>query len=176
MTLAHSEVARQLIELESFVTLCYARFDLEIVGRFRRLRPHDDDSFPGADRDVRHAAGREPALGVREGEISRQIRVALDPQDVLLFYSDGLTETRNGAGELFGIERLAECVRIHGRLEPEELVDRIRQAAVAFSNSETFGDDLTCVAVRIEERSRRFRAEIEISSDSRSWGGARLCS
>ena len=93
---------------------------------------------------------------------------------MLLFYSDGLTETRNSAGELFGIERLAECVRTHGRLEPEALIDQIRQAAVAFSNSETFGDDLTCVAVRIDERELPLaRAELEISSDLDELGRAR---
>ena len=59
--------------------------------------------------------------------------MAVEPGDVLLFYSDGLTETRNSAGELFGIERLAECVRRYGQLEPEALIERIRLAAVAFS-------------------------------------------
>src|SRR4029453_5433667 len=95
-----------------------------------------------------------------------QVRVALAPGDVLLFYSDGLTETRNRAGELFGVERLAECVRTHGQLDPEALIDQIREAAVAFSDSETFGDDLTCVAVRIDERELPLaRIEGEISSD-----------
>ena len=63
--------------------------------------------------------GENLPLGVSEREIYEQIRVPLHPGDVLLFYSDGLTETRNSAGELFGIERLAECVRIHGRLDPK---------------------------------------------------------
>jgi anti-sigma regulatory factor (Ser/Thr protein kinase) len=113
-------------------------------------------------------------LGVSEREIYEQVRVPLAAGDVLLFYSDGLTETRNSEGELFGIERLAECVRRHGRLEPEALIDEIRQAAVAFSNSETFGDDLTCVAVRIEDRERPdFRAGIELSSDLRELGRGR---
>ena len=93
---------------------------------------------------------------------------------MLLFYSDGLTETRNGSGELYGVERLAECVREHGRLEPEALIDEIRKAAVAFSNSETFGDDLTCVAVRIEEREIPLaHHELEISSDLRELARAR---
>ena len=62
----------------------------------------------------------------------------------------------------------------HGRLEPEALIDQIRQAAVAFSNSETFGDDLTCVAVRIEERELPLaRAEMEISSDLNELARAR---
>jgi anti-sigma regulatory factor (Ser/Thr protein kinase) len=118
--------------------------------------------------------GENLPLGVSEKEIYEQTRVPLHTGDVLLFYSDGLTETRDSAGELFGIERLAECVRIHGRLDPEALIDQIRQAAVAFSNSETFGDDLTCVAVRIEERELPLvRAELEISSDLNELGRAR---
>jgi PAS domain S-box-containing protein len=175
VTLAHSEVARQLIELESFVTVCYARFDLEkrtvdFVDCGHTATIH----FMAKTGTCAMLQGENLPLGVSEGEIHEQIHVALDWGDVLLFYSDGLTETRNSAGELFGIERLAECVRINGRLEPEQLIDRVRQAAVAFSKSETFGDDLTCVAVRIEDRERPvFRAEIDISSDLEELARAR---
>ena len=102
--------------------------------------------------------------------------VRVEPGDVFLFYSDGLTEARNAEGELFGIERLSDCVRQHGHLEPRELIEQIRLEAVAFSRSERFGDDLTCVAVRIEERRLPLvRAEIEISSDLEGAGArARL--
>jgi PAS domain S-box-containing protein len=175
VTLAHSEVARQLIELESFVTVCYARFDLEkrtvdFVDCGHTTTIH----FRAKTATCAMLQGQNLPLGVSEREIHEQIHVPLDSGDVLVFYSDGLTETRNHAGELFGIERLAECVRIHGHLEPEELIDRIRQAAVAFSDSETFGDDLTCVAVRIEDRERpSWRAEMEISSDLNELARAR---
>jgi anti-sigma regulatory factor (Ser/Thr protein kinase) len=92
-----------------------------------------------------------------------------------LFYSDGLTETRNASGELFGIERLADCVGRYGRLEPRDLIERIRLEAVAFAGSERFGDDLTCVAVRIEERQLpQARAELEISSDLKELARARM--
>jgi len=167
VTLAHSEVARQLIDLESFVTVCYARFDLEnrtvdFVDCGHTTTIH----YRAKNRTCAMLQGENLPLGVIEREIYEQVRVELEAGDVLLFYSDGLTETRNGDGELFGIERLAECVRANGHLEPEALIDRIRQAAVTFSNSETFGDDLTCVAVKIEEREPPLsRAEVEISSD-----------
>ena len=175
VTLAHSEVARQLIDLESFVTVCYARFDLEnrtvdFVDCGHTTTIH----FQANTGTCAMLQGENLPLGVSEREIYEQFRVPLDSGDVLLFYSDGLTETRNSQGELFGIERLAECVRIHGRLDPEALIDQIRQAAVAFSNSETFGDDLTCVAVRIDDRERPvFRADIEMSSDLRELARAR---
>ena len=113
-------------------------------------------------------------LGVSEREIYEELSVLVEPGDVLLFYSDGLTETRNDDGELFGIERLADCVQRHGRLEPRELIERIHRAAVAFSNAERFGDDLTCVAVKIEERVLPLvRAEIELSSDLKELARAR---
>jgi phosphoserine phosphatase RsbU/P len=167
VTLAHSEVARQLIELESFVTVCYARLDLvnrrlDLVDCGHTTTIH----FQASSGTCRLLQGENLPLGVSEREIFEQISVPVEPGDVLLFYSDGLTETRNAAGELFGIERLAECVRRFGRLEPRDLIERIRLEAVAFGSSERFGDDLTCVAVRIEERRLpQARAELEIASD-----------
>jgi anti-sigma regulatory factor (Ser/Thr protein kinase) len=167
VTLAHSEVARQLIELESFVTVCYARLDLvnrrlDLVDCGHTTTIH----FQASSGTCRLLQGENLPLGVSEREIFEQISVPVEPGDVLLFYSDGLTETRNAAGELFGIERLAECVRRFGYLEPRDLIERIRLEAVAFGSSERFGDDLTCVAVRIEERRLpQARAELEISSD-----------
>ena len=47
-------------------------------------------------------------LGMREGEIFNQISVPFESGDLLLFYSDGVTEARNLAGELFGEDRLLQ--------------------------------------------------------------------
>ena len=175
VTLAHAEVARQLIELESFVTLCYARFDLverrlELVDCGHTTTIH----YQAATATCRLLQGENMPLGVSESEIFEQMSVRVEPGDVFLFYSDGLTEARDAEGELFGIERLSECVRQHGRLEPKDLIEQIRLEAVAFSQSERFGDDLTCVAVRIEERRLPLaRAEIEILSDLEELSRAR---
>ena len=175
VTLAHAEVARQLIELESFVTLCYARLNLverrlELVDCGHTTTIH----FQAASGTCRLLQGENMPLGVSESEIFEQMTVAVEPGDVLLFYSDGVTEARDVHGELFGIERLADCVQRHGHLEPRELIEQIRLEAVAFSSSERFGDDFTCVAVRIEERRLPLlHAEIEISSDLKELARAR---
>src|SRR5207253_496744 len=79
-----------------------------------------------------------------------QVCVPFETGDLFCFYSDGVTEARNPAGELFGFDRLADAIRNNRQLDPEELVARIRQVVIAFSNSETFTDDLTCVVVRVE--------------------------
>ena len=175
VTLAHAEVARQLIELESFVTLCYARFDLverrlELVDCGHTTTIH----FRAASGTCALLQGENLPLGVSESEIFEQLSVAVEPGDVLLFYSDGLTETRDAEGELFGVERLSDCLRRYGRLEPRELIERIRLEAVAFASSERFGDDLTLVAVRIEERLLPLvRDGIELASDLKELSRAR---
>jgi hypothetical protein len=88
--------------------------------------------------------GNNLPLGIRAGEIYEQISVVFEPGDVLLFYSDGVTEARNATGELFGAVRLADCVRSNGAGDPEALVEAIRQAVCTFAASDELSDDRPC--------------------------------
>ncbi len=167
VTLAHADMVRQLIDLESFVTLSYTRFDLN-----RRQLDLVDCGHTGmlvvrARTGVCEALhGDNLPLGIREGESFDQLTVSFEPGDLFLFYSDGITEMRNPAGELYGEGRLLECVRIHRNLEPQPLVDAVRQATVAFAESDRLVDDLTCVAVKISGAEQPLaHSELEIGSD-----------
>jgi anti-sigma regulatory factor (Ser/Thr protein kinase) len=167
VTLAHTEMVQQLITLENFVTLCYARLDLneqrlDLVdcGHTGVIHFHASTSL------CTMVHGNNLPLGIRAGEIYEQTSVAFEPGDVLLFYSDGVTDARNAAGELFGAERLAACVRSHGARDPEALVEAIRQAVCTFTESDQLTDDLTCVAIKVEARQLPLaRAELELRSD-----------
>ena len=175
VSLAHAEVVKQLIELGSFVTASYARFDLDrhrldLVDCGHTEAIH----FRHAEHACAMLSGTNLPLGVIEGEIYDQITVPFEPGDILLFYSDGVTEARNRAGEFFGAERLAELVRGFSHLDPEQLVERLREAVASFSGSERFADDLTCVAVTLGEReATRIRAELELSSNLSELASAR---
>jgi PAS domain S-box-containing protein len=165
--LSHAEVVRQLIDLESFVTLSYARLDvnnrrLDLVdcGHTGIVQVHGNSGTC----DLLH--GDNLPLGVREGEIYDQISVPFEPGDLFFFYSDGITEARNAAGELFGTERLMEQIRANSQLDPPAFIEAIRATVFAFSGSERLSDDLTSVVVRVEDREAPVaRSEIEISSD-----------
>jgi sigma-B regulation protein RsbU (phosphoserine phosphatase) len=175
VTLAHAEIARHLIDLENFVTLCYARLDLnkrnlELVdcGHTGIILWHSKTGL------CEMVHGDNLPLGIREGEIYNQISVPFESGDLLLFYSDGVTEARNFAGELFGVDRLLSCVSTNSELDPEALVEAIRKATVTFSESGRLIDDLTCVALKIEEpRLGLARAEMEIHSDLKELSRAR---
>lgn len=165
--LSHAEVVRQLIELESFVTLSYARLDmvrhrLDLVdcGHTGIVHVHGESGIC----EVLH--GDNLPLGVQEGEIYDQITVPFEPGDLFFFFSDGITEARNPSGELFGTDRLEEYVRANSHLEPAAFVDAIRNAVFAFSGTDRLSDDLTSVAVRVESRETPLaREEIELRSD-----------
>jgi serine phosphatase RsbU (regulator of sigma subunit) len=153
VTLAHAEMGPHLIELESFVTLCYARIDpnrgtLDLVdcGHTGLIHRH---ARAGVCETVH---GDNLALGMREGEVFEQLNIPFETGDLLLLFSDGITETRNSNGELFGEGRLVQCIQANSGLSPEDLVREIRRAAFAFSGAEVPGDDLTCVAVLAVER------------------------
>jgi anti-sigma regulatory factor (Ser/Thr protein kinase) len=164
-----------LIDLESFVTLIYVRFDLS-----RRHLDLVDCGHTGmmvlraATGACETVHGQNLPLGIREGEIFDQIDVTFEPGDLFVFFSDGITDIRNAAGEFFGADRLSECVRINRELQPQALVDAIRTAAMAFAQTDRLIDDLTCVAVRIGDMPRSIASShLEIQSDLRHLGRAR---
>jgi sigma-B regulation protein RsbU (phosphoserine phosphatase) len=169
VTLAHALVGKELVEVESFVTICYARFDLKQgclslvdCGHTRTIH------FRRTTGSCEFISGDNLPFGFSEEEIFDQVVVQIAPGDVLFFYSDGLTEARSPQGEFFGVDRLVDLVQTHAGLDPEDLVDRVRSAAESFRRSTSFGDDLTCVAVKLLEpdiEAPLTRARIEISSD-----------
>jgi serine phosphatase RsbU (regulator of sigma subunit)/anti-sigma regulatory factor (Ser/Thr protein kinase) len=167
--LAHAEIVRQLIHLESFVTLCYARLDpdqrsLSVVDCGHTGIVHWHAATGQC--DILH--GDSLPLGIREGEIFDQISAPFDPHDVLLFFSDGILEARNAAGELFGVKRLIAHVAANAGLQPALLADSIHQAVATFAGMARLTDDLTCVAVRVgEQPEAQAREGIEFLSDLR---------
>ncbi len=74
-------------------------------------------------------------------------RITLAPGDLLVIYTDGVTEANNAAGEEFGEARLIETVRANRSLPPKDLVTAIQNAVQQFSTGEQF-DDLTMVIAR----------------------------
>ena len=161
----HEAVTGQFIGLEFFATLCYARFDPtrhEVTfvdcGHTKTIR------FRPALGTCETLEGDNMPLGVSEKEVYRQSAVSCQTGDVFCFYSDGVTEAHNAHGEQFGTKRLTGIIEQSGRGNVQELIDAIHSAVVAFTHSEKFADDLTCVVVKIagEETSP---ATLEIVSD-----------
>ncbi len=198
----HAELTRELYDLSTFVTLAYARFDLE-----KRLLTYVDCGHPRAIHV--HAetgrwdtiAGDNMPLGMSERERYIQVKRPLAPGDVVFLYSDGLSEAaRLSDDEQFGEERIARLVMNLRGDAPQTIAERIASAALDFSCEDEHNnaagkasrlkvagganDDLTCVAVRIQPWMNAvslWEAAAEFSSDAnqlaviRDWFTAFCC-
>jgi sigma-B regulation protein RsbU (phosphoserine phosphatase) len=63
------------------------------------------------DRDAQELAATGIPLGIMEDRLWRRKAVQIDPGDLLVLYTDGITEARSDQAALFGEGRLAESVR-----------------------------------------------------------------
>jgi len=72
----------------------------------------------------------------------------LKQDDVLLAFTDGVTEAMNERRDLFGDERFLEAIRRHGHLGAEPLVDRLHGELDVFTEGSQQNDDITLVAIR----------------------------
>lgn len=74
----------------------------------------------------------------------------LDPGDRLLFFTDGIIETRNDEGEEFGYERTAEAFEKAANMESNAVIEAIIEAGKAFSGGHPPADDLTMLLFTVE--------------------------
>ena len=75
-------------------------------------------------------------------------RADLAAGDILVLYTDGITEAENSQGEEFGLERLSAVIRRDSSLSAEELMDNIFQSAEDFCQGVGFKDDATALVVK----------------------------
>jgi serine phosphatase RsbU (regulator of sigma subunit) len=87
------------------------------------------------------------ALGVLEDAQLGEAAVTLEPGDILVCYTDGLTEAINAAEEPFGVERLTQTVAAHRDQSATALVATINGALLRFTERPPF-DDLTLVVIK----------------------------
>ena len=156
----HADSARLLAELNrlfldnlppaSYFTLIYAVFD------------------PGAGRLVYANAGHPPALrlrasgaaewlqaegaavGLLHGDVRFEaVELGLEPDDVFVFYTDGIGDTAAAAGLDFEPERIAAAARGAAERSAAAVVAAVHAAADAFRGAAPRGDDATVIAVRV---------------------------
>jgi sigma-B regulation protein RsbU (phosphoserine phosphatase) len=90
-----------------------------------------------------------PPIGLSAEEICELASEDLMDGDVLVLYTDGVTEAENRLGEEFGMERLSAAVRSGSSLSPEDLMSNIYSAAADFCGDD-FNDDITILVVKCD--------------------------
>ena len=93
-----------------------------------------------------------PLLGIVD-DISYVPRsIALAPGDVLLLYTDGVTEAESAQSAQFGMNRLQQAIlEMRGR-PARRVVEHLIKRVAEFAKGAPQSDDITCVAVVRNER------------------------
>jgi phosphoserine phosphatase RsbU/P len=134
---------------ERYVTLLVAEIDTDK----RRIRYVNCGHNPGLlfqakTRTLKRLDSSCPPIGLNPVEFCELASAELTSGDVLVFYTDGVTEAENLLAEEFGMERLSAVVRRGSSLSAEGLMDDIFSSAASFSKEVGFGDDVTILVVK----------------------------
>jgi len=89
-----------------------------------------------------------PVLGLLPGSRFEEGRIAVSAGDVLVLYSDGLTEAESPKGEEYGEIRLQEALRHGEGGSAAEICRRLIADMKAFTKTQSLRDDLTLLVVR----------------------------
>lgn len=132
-----------------FMTACYATWQ---KGRMKLRVANAGQSQPLLFKDGRcdkiELTGFP--LGIFEEVQYEEWGVTLDIGDILVFHSDGLAETANNEGQLFGNERLRALIEKNHERNAAELADVLLNEVDWFSQSAPLSDDRTLVIVKVK--------------------------
>jgi serine phosphatase RsbU (regulator of sigma subunit) len=135
-----------------FMTL----FICEIDGRMKTIRwvnaGHDPavifDQYGG---DYEELAGRALPLGVSDKASYQEFQRRLLPGQIILIGTDGIWESQNSRGQMFGKKRFRDVVRTQTRQPAAGILQAVITALDDFCHPLAKEDDVTLVVVKVEE-------------------------
>jgi len=95
-----------------------------------------------------------PPLGLFSGsKFSLRSTISLDPGEIALFITDGITESTTPDGHQFGAQRVLNYVQAHIHDPASNIADGIYRAARGFVHGDPQDDDITSVIIKADGRS-----------------------
>ncbi|PWT94286.1 MAG: hypothetical protein C5B55_02945 [Blastocatellia bacterium] len=152
-----SAVNRYLAEnipANRFVTLFYAELDPQSGALAFLNAGHNPPLIVHSAGTVEQLASGGLPLGIKPDADYREGRTMLQPGDVLVIYSDGVTEAVSPSGEEFGPTRLYEVVSRNIDASAAGIRDRIESSLTKFSQGTSAADDITLVIVKRQAEAR----------------------
>jgi sigma-B regulation protein RsbU (phosphoserine phosphatase) len=86
--------------------------------------------------------------GLFEHATYQEETIQLQPGDVLLIFSDGISEALNAAGDEFGDDRILRCLQQHAGASVNDVLECLVQTVRTFASDTVQSDDMTAVVVR----------------------------
>ncbi|MEJ2167402.1 MAG: SpoIIE family protein phosphatase [Desulfobacterales bacterium] len=152
VTDVNRQLSRDVEDSGRFMTL----FICEIDGRMKTIRwvngGHDPAViFDQTGGDYEELAGRALPLGVSEKASYQEYQRRLLPGQIILIGTDGIWESQNARGQMFGKKRFRDVVRTQARQPAADILQAVITALDDFCHPLAKEDDVTLVVVKVEE-------------------------
>jgi len=139
------------IHFTTFVTIFFSRLDPHTRTLTYANAGHNDALLYRRSRDEQvWLEPTGPAIGLIEEFKNESKDIQLENEDILLLYTDGVTEAFNSSGEQFGRQRLAEVIRQNGDQPAEGLIQKVLQTLTDFTDARPLEDDVTLVVYKLK--------------------------
>jgi serine phosphatase RsbU (regulator of sigma subunit) len=144
-----------LMRNDLFLTVFHLTFDpmKDDLVRFRFTNAgHNPPLLVRRNGETLWLEGGGPVIGFLPDMNYGETREKLFPGDLLYLYTDGVTESQDVNGEMFGEERLREMVLASKDLSPQELVEKTFETLEENCPKGAVLDDITVVALKVKEK------------------------
>ncbi|HVP37186.1 MAG TPA: SpoIIE family protein phosphatase [Terriglobales bacterium] len=139
------------LEQGNYVTAVYGVLDIRNRIFTFSNAGHNPPILKRKEGKIRHLTEGGVALGVIQNSEYKERALSLRPGDIILFYTDGVTESKNESDEEFGTKRLEQIIIENSNLKARELQDKIYQEIRSFTGTESREDDLTMIIIKVLE-------------------------
>jgi phosphoserine phosphatase RsbU/P len=133
-----------------FITLFYVKYDAINRTLFYSNAGHVPPLlFRQSETACRKLDAEGLIIGVRKGEVYEEKQIQMQEGDILLLYTDGITEALNSANEQFGIARLCYSLSARHSESPQSIIDAINMEVAAFTGTTAMEDDVTMIVMKV---------------------------
>ena len=138
----------RFIDIDKFVTLFYGILDIKNKTLTYTNAGHNFPFLLARDGNLRKLEKGGIILGMLDSFVYEEETVQLNPHDLMLLYTDGLTEAMNQKDEMFEEERLLRLLKDNQKISAEKLSQKIVDSVLSFQGNLPQGDDMTLVLVK----------------------------
>jgi sigma-B regulation protein RsbU (phosphoserine phosphatase) len=144
-----NNLLEETLDYDQFVSAFYGVLDLERRRFTYSNAGHHPAILLRADGKPRYLKSGGMVLGVFADASYNERFVDLAAGDVLVLYTDGLVEAENRPGEMFGRERLEQCLAANMHLDARDLCQAAYAAMREFTEGGRLEDDTTIVVAKV---------------------------
>jgi len=137
------------IERENYVTAVYGVLDIKNKIFTFSNAGHNPPILRREEGTIEYLTEGGVALGILQNHDYKEMVLGLNPGDLILFYTDGVTEAKNKAGEEFGTKRLEEILLENYALKARQIQDKIYQEIKEFTENKPGQDDFTMIVIKV---------------------------